>query len=180
MSVPASDRFGRARRDGDVSWTAGRIRLTILVLLTAALTAVAGEAAGGLAWPLRGTLAYLAAVVVALFRPGFILAQLVVGQILVVSVLLAPGGPGLGRVIPVMALVVATAEVLGLAARARVPMDLDPRAGLRRAGMAALVGGSAFAVVGSAQAIPGPSGITATALAAAGCVLLAFGLTRSA
>jgi hypothetical protein len=69
--------------------------------------------------------------------------------------------------------VVLTAELTGVVARLAMPIERDPGDDLRVTPLLAVVGGGVFGAVVLIAALPGPSGLAATALAAGACVALA-------
>lgn len=150
-----------------------RRRLGALAMLTATLTAAAGATLGGSGGHLYGAGAYLVIAVAALFSPAAIAGQVIVGQVLVGSVLLAREGPGLLPLLPMVAGVVVTAELLAVVARVDTPLERDPAGDLHRAGRAAVVGGGVFGVVMLVGELPGPTGLAALALASGACVAVA-------
>lgn len=161
-------------------WWPARRRAAVLAVLSAAATGATAGALGGSAWHLFGGAGYVALAAWALFAPAAISAQVIGGQVLAGSVLLAPGGPAPLLVLPLVAAVVITAELLGVVARLELPIRRAGGEDLRRAAVAAAIGGAAYGAVVLAAALPGPSGLTGIALASAACVVLAVVLVRSA
>jgi hypothetical protein len=143
-----------------------------LAILIASGTAAAG-AWGGSGWHLYGAGAYVAVTVLALFAPAAITLQVIGGQVLIAGLLFAPGDASPLLLVPLVIAVVATAELLALVARLRTSVDRDPRPDLRRAGIGALLAGSAFGIVVTVGALPGPAGLLSVALASIACVMLA-------
>ena len=104
--------------------------------------------------------------------------QVIVGQLLCVGLLLASPRPSLLLISLVMAGVVVTSELVGGAARLAMPMARERRGHWRNAGVGGAVAAVAFVAIAAAGRLSGPTGILATALAAAGCVALAMALVR--
>lgn len=158
----------------------GRRKAAGLAVLAAVLTGAAAAATGASMAAVYGAGVYLALTGAVLLRPAALAAQVVVGQLLVAAVLLDPGGPPPVTLLPVVAGVVATAELLALAARLDGPFPRDAGAGLREAALATLVGSAAYGAVALLGALPGPSGLAAVALASGACLALALVLVRAA
>lgn len=160
------------------SWWPARRHTAALAVLTASLAGAAGAALGTSDGYLYGAAIYVAVTVVALFVPAGITAQVVGGQVLVGSLLLGQAGVRPLLLLPLVAGVVVTAELLGVAARLATLVERDPRDDLQRAGIATLVGAGAFGVAAMAGGLPGPSGLLAVALASGACAVLAAVLVR--
>lgn len=162
------------------TWRPARRRLAAIAVLTSVLTGAAGAALGLSDSHAYLAGAYVAITVVALFHPAAITGQVIGGQLLAGSVLL--GQDGLARLwlVPVVASVVATAELLAIVARLDTPLEPDVGDDLRRAEHAAVIGGGVFGAVVLLGGLPGPTGLAAIALAAGACVALAILLARSA
>lgn len=150
-----------------------RLRLIVLALLVAAGTGVVGLSLGATTGHAWGAAGYLALVGFAVLAPGAIWAQVLAGQILIGSLLLGPGASPWWMLVPLLASVVATAELLGIAARLDSVVPRAPAADLRRAGRATLIAGLVFGFVAVAESLPGPGGLVAVALASAACVAVA-------
>lgn len=159
-------------------WWPERRRAAVLALVSAVATGATAGALGGPGWHLYGGAAYVVLVGLALLAPAAITAQVIGGQLLVGSVLLAPDGPAPLYVLPLVATVVLTAELLGVAARLDLPFRRAAGEDLRRTAVAAVIGGAAYAVVVLAAALPGPSGLMGIGLASAACILLAVVVVR--
>lgn len=156
------------------TWSAARLRLAGLALLLATLTAAGAATLGGIDSLGRLAIAYVAVVAIALRVPGLIVAQVLGGQALAAAVL-----PGAGRadsllIVPLIAGVVATAELLASVARLDAPLRRPSPIDLRRPVFATLLAAAVFAIVLLARRLPGPGGSQAVALAAAACVILAL------
>ena len=150
-----------------------RRRLIGAALVTAVATGVVTVslgATGNHAWAAAG---YLAVVGFAVLAPGAIWAQVIAGQALVGGLLLGPAGRPWWLLLPLVASVVATAEILAVVARLDSVVPRAPADDLRRAGRATLVGSLVFAVVAFAGALPGPGGLFAVALASGACAAVA-------
>ena len=86
---------------------------------------------------------------------------------------MGPDGLAPSMLVPAIAGVVATAELLAVVARLDTQLERDPGDYLSRTAVAALVGGGVFGAVGLLSGIPGPTGLVAVGLASGACVLLA-------
>lgn len=157
---------------------ASRRRLGSLALLCATLTGAAVAGLGGSVPQLYGGLVYLGIAAVSLRAPGAIATQVVVGQLLVASLLVGPGAPHPLLALPLVAGVVATAELLGGLHRLDKPLEREAGGDLRGIGTAVAVAGSAYGAVALLGAIPGPTGLLAVALASAACVGMALLFAR--
>lgn len=178
MSGARGSRTGWWAALGD--WSVDRVRLAALALAaslaTGALLAVVDPGGG---FGSRGLL-YAGVTSLALFLPAGVAAQVVLGQILIAALLIGGEGIDVVLLLPAMAGVVATAELLAVVARLDTPVRREAGGALRRAGSAAALGGGVFVGVGLAGAIPGPAGLLAVLLASGACVLLAARLARGA
>lgn len=161
-----------------MSWKPDRTGVAVLALLTAALTGAAGAALGGTTEHLYGAGAYLAIAGVAVFSPGALVVQVIAGQMLAGSVLVGPEGAGLLAVVPLVAGVVITAELLGVTARIIDTPERHPGEELRRVGVTALLGGGVFGVVAVLGRLPGPGGLLGAGLAGGALVLVAMLLAK--
>jgi len=161
-------------------WRPARLRVAAMAVLTAALTAAAAAALGGTERHVLGAGVYLVFAVAALFAPGAIVAQVLGGQLLAASLLLAADGPPPLVLVPLVAAVVLTAELLALVARLDTPVERNVGHDLRRVGLAGVLGGGAFGAVAVAAGLPGPTGLAAVALSAGACVAIAVVLARIA
>lgn len=159
-------------------------RVAAGAVLTTLLTGAAAAVLGASAWHVYGAVAYIGVAILALFSPNAIIAQVIGGQLLAGSLLLASdGAPG---AIPIMMIViglVATAELLAIAARLAIPIERDARDDLRRAAIAAAIAGGVFGVMLLVGRLPGPTGlptgILAIGVAAGACVVLAIAFVSS-
>jgi hypothetical protein len=162
------------------TWWASRLRLAAWALAaslaTGALLAAVDPAVG---FGPRGPL-YVGVTGLALFFPAAIAAQVVLGQVLIASLVIGGEGVDLILLVPAMAGVVATAELLAVVARLDAPVRREAEGALRGAGSAAALGGGVFCVVALTGAIPGPAGLLAVLLAAGACIVLAAQLVRRA
>jgi hypothetical protein len=149
-----------------------------MAVLTATGTGAVAAALGGTGSHVWGAGAYVAVSGIALFSPGAIAAQVILGQVLAGSLLLAPDGPAPLLLLPLVVGVVVTAELLGCSSGADVPVPALSAGALRRVGGTAVLGGGAFGTVVWIGGLSGPTGIEALALAAAACVALAGLLAR--
>lgn len=163
------------------TWRRARRRTAAAAVLTAILTGAAGVALGASSLHVYIAGAYVVITVAALFFPAAIAVQVIGGQVLVGSVLLGQDGLAhLLLLLPVVAGVVATAELLAVVARLDTPLERDPGAGLHRVGLAAAIGGAVFAAVVLLGELPGPTGLVAIVLASGACVMLAVLLVKRA
>ena len=150
-----------------------RTRLIAAALLLAVATGVVALSLGATPNHAWGAFGYVAVVGFAVLAPGAIWAQVLAGQLLAGGLLLGPQALPWWIVAPIVASVIATAEMLGVVARLDSVVPRDPTDDLRRAGQATVVGGAVFAVVAFAGVLPGPPGILAVALASAASVAVA-------
>jgi hypothetical protein len=154
------------------TWRPARQGLAVAGLLVAALTSVFLVWLGETGWHVLGAWTYLMIAALAVLSPAGIAVQVVWGQALVGSLLVAPGGPSALWLGPGVAGVILTAELLAAVARMDTPIESDPRDDLPRAVTAALIGVAVFGAVTLAGAIPGPTGLAAIVLAAGACAVL--------
>lgn len=159
-----------------MSWRTDARRIASIALFTAAVTGAASAVIGASAWHVLGAFGYIAAAAVALLAPGALVVQVVGGLMLVGSLLLDRDWPTALLVLPLVAAVVVTAELIAFAARLSTPFDRSPGHDLRRAGIAAVIAGAVYGIVVLAGTLPGPTGVMAIALGSAACALLALGL----
>lgn len=162
------------------TWWPARRRLAALVVLVAALTGAAGAALGASEGHVYGAGVYVVVAVVALFSSAGITAQVIAGQVLAGSLLPGLDGAAVLMLLPMVAGVVLTAELLGVVARLDTPLERDPTRDLQGAALATVIGGGVFAAVVLAGDLPGPTGLTAIALASGACGLLAILLVKKA
>jgi len=152
----------------------GRARLAAIAVAVAAVTAVTGAALGGTADHAILAVALLASTIAALRSPSWIAVQVVAGQLLAARLLLGTVGITTLHVLPLVAGVIATAELLAAVGRLDSPVELIGGGELRRAAVAAGLGAAVFAAVALTGSLPGPSGLAAVAIASAACVALAI------
>jgi hypothetical protein len=162
------------------TWWPARRRFAAMAVVTATLTGVGGALLAGSGWQDRLAAVYVLLAVVALFSPAAIAVQVIAGQVLLGSLLVAREGLAPSFLLPVVAGVVVTAELLATVARLDAPVEGDSRKDLRRAGLAAVVGCSAYSVVALVGGVRGPTGVVAVTLASAACVVLAGTLVGKA
>ena len=103
---------------------------------------------------------------------------LIGGQVLVGSLLLGSGAATPLVLMPAVAGVVVTSELLAVVARLDMQLERDSGDGVPSGGLAAVIGGCVFGVVVLASAFPGPTGLVAVVLASGACVVLATLLVR--
>jgi hypothetical protein len=162
-----------------ITWWPTRRRLAVIAVGTAVLTGAAAAWLGGAAWHVDYAAVYVAVALSALLSPAAITLQVIAGQVLAASVLLRPDGPAPPLLlVPVVAGVVLTAELLGLVARLDTPLRPRPAPELPRMGLSALIGGGVYAAVSLAGGLSGPTGLLAVALGGGACVVLAVVLAR--
>ena len=161
------------------TWWPARQRLAVLAILSASLTAAFVVRSAEAPWAGEGAVVYLMVSALAVFFPAAIAAQVIGGQLLLGALLLAPNGPGYLILVPAVATVIVTAELLAAVARMDTPTGGDPGDALPRTGVAALVGGGVFLAVGLLSALPGPRGLIALVVASGACVLAAFPLAAT-
>jgi len=134
-------------------------------------------------WHVAGAAVYVALAVLALRSPNALTALVAGGLLLSGSLLIADDGPNLFAVLIMLMSVVATAEMLGVAALLATPVERDARNDLRRAAIAVTIAGAAFGVMMLVSVLPVRSvlwsGIPAIAIASGACVLLAIVLVSS-
>jgi hypothetical protein len=161
------------------TWRPARQRLAAIAVLTAAITGAAAAALG--ATGIFGAGAYVVIAVAALFSPAAIVVQVIYGQLLAGSVLLAQDGPAPLLLLPVVVSVVVTAELLALVGRLGTPKGRDPGGDdLHRVGVAAVIGGVVFGAVVLVRGLPGPTGLVAIGVASAALFALAILLVGNA
>ena len=157
-----------------ISGSPARQRLILIVVFLATLTGAAGAALGASGGHAFGAAAYVASALVAVFVPAAIAIQVVGGQVLVGTLLLGQAGPAPLLLLPLVAAIVVTAELLAVVARLNTPLERDPRDDLRRAAASAAIGAGVFGMVVLAGVLPGPTGLVGIALASAACIALAI------
>jgi hypothetical protein len=186
--APGSGDQGVASALAVLTWWPARQRVAAAAVLLALLTAAAAVGLGDPTLiggvPLRGlptfgAVTYVATVVLALFVPGAMIAQVAIGMALAGSMLLSQSLSPLG-LLPLVAGVVATAELLGVAARLDTPGERNPRGELRRAAGATGIAAAVYAVVLLVGGVPGPAGLLAIVVASGTCAGIAFLLLRHA
>jgi hypothetical protein len=158
-------------------WGPARKRAAMTAITMATVTAALGAALGGSAGYLVSAVAAVCIALVALFRPTWIAVQVLFGQAMAAKLLVAPNGSPL-RVLPIVAGVIATAELLSAVARLDAPGERDAPGALRSAGIAAALGATVFLAVALVDMLPGPTGLLAIGIASAACVVLAILLVR--
>lgn len=155
-----------------------RRRIAGLAFVSALATVFAASAMGTsptLAW-LGGI--YLGLTAAAIGAPTVIVAQVALGQVIAASLLVAGDGSPVLLLVPIIAGVIATAELLAITARMASPLDYRPGRDLRRAAAAVLIGAVVFTGVSAVRGAPGPTGLAAIGLASAACIGIALLLVR--
>ena len=117
---------------------------------------------------------------IALLLPAGVAFQVITGQALVAGLLLAENGPASVLLVPVVAGVVVTAELLADVARLDTPLRRDLTGAAASAGRAAVVAGGVFGAVMPVGGLPGPTGVLAVVVASGACVLMAARLLSDA
>lgn len=158
-------------------WWPARRRLAALAVATAMLTAAASVMLGG---PGRYgfEVAYVGIAVVATFLPAAITLQVIVGQLLLARLLVEGSGGAALTLVPLMAGIVVTAELLAVVARLDMPLERDPRGVYTEVGLAAVVAGGVFCLVLAVGDLPGPGGLVAICVGSGACVVLATLMPR--
>lgn len=159
-------------------WPVARARVAGLAMFVAVLTATGMGALAAYGWQALGAVAYVGAAFVALAVPGAIGVGVVGGVALAGSLMLGPWAVGPLALLPVVAGIVATAELLALVGRLDTPVPRDAGGELRRAGWATLIAAAAYGVVAVVGAVPGPTGLLAVGVAAVGGAGVAVLLLR--
>jgi hypothetical protein len=160
-------------------WPPARRRVAALAVLVAVLTGTGMAALAAHGWQVLGAAAYVGAAAAGLVVPGAIGVAVVGGVGLAGSLMLGPWAVGPLVLLPVVAGVVATAELLALAGRLDTPVERNPGAELRQAGLATAMAAAVYGVVAVVGAVPGPTGFLAVVVAAAGGVGVAALLMRA-
>jgi hypothetical protein len=153
-------------------WTPARLRLAVLAVASAAVTATLAATVGGTADYVYGAVACLASVVAALFVPAWIVGQVVVALTVAGAIVMEGTDPLL--LLPIVTTIIVTTELLAATARLDSPVVTTPRGTLRRIAFSAIAGASVFAIVALVGRLPVPAGLPAIGLAAAACVVLAI------
>jgi hypothetical protein len=160
-------------------WPPVRRRVAALAVLVALLTGTGMAALAAYGWQVLGAAAYVVVAALGLVVPGAIGMGVVGGVALAGSLIIGPWAIGPLLLLPVVAGVAATAELLALAGRLDTPVARDAGAELRRAGLATAVAAAAYGVVAVVGAVPGPTGFLAVVLAAAAGAGVAVLLMRA-
>jgi hypothetical protein len=140
----------------------------------AVLTAVTAVGRGGEPWIAT---VYAAVVAFGIGSAGALAVQAVIGVVLVAALLVAPEVTP-WSLAPLVAAVVATSELLAVASRLDSPIARDASDLLVRAGGAAVLAAAIFVAVATVARLPGPLGLTATALASTAVLIAALALLR--
>lgn len=162
------------------TWWPPRRRLALLaVLLAMATSFTAAALAEGNGLYIRAAQLYALLGVAALVWPALVTVQVVWAQLLMAALLVWGHVPAI-YLVPVVAGVVATAELLTTVARLDTPMERDPHDAVTRMGVAAAVAAGVFTAVGLAASLPGPTGLLAVVIASAALAWVATLLVRRA
>ncbi len=168
MSLQVSQRTRRLGQRG----------LAGLAVLSAACTGAMMGSLGGPGFLQLGAVSYLLVTGVALITPAAITVQVVWALALIGRFLLGPIGATPLLLLPSVAGIIFTAELLAIVARMDTPFHNDPRDDLPRAVVSAGIGGAAFGVVFLLSGLRGPTGLIAVLLASFACILLAVLLVK--
>jgi hypothetical protein len=154
--------------------------MALLAVLSAIFTGALAAVLGGTEGYGDGAVVYVLVAVGALFSPAAITLQVIGGQALVGGLLLGPNPPDLLLLLPLLAGVVATAELLALVARLDTALERDAGGEFEEIGLSALAAGLVFgAVLLTGALLPGPGGILAVVVGAGATVVLSLLLVRS-
>src|SRR5690606_7235927 len=126
------------KRGSEMTTLHRRTTVAALAVVTAALTSAGAAALGNAPPHALGGIIYFGVVVGALLQPGALTAQVIAGQLLAGSLLLSPEPPSLLRLAPIVAGVIATAELLALAHRMNTSFAPATTGAPRRIGGAVL------------------------------------------
>lgn len=148
----------------------------IAAIATACATGSTAALIGGTMIHRYAAVSYMAIVAAAIITPRAIAPQLIAGQLLA-ALALATGTPLLG-LLPVIAGIIITTELLGLVARLDTPLGGLITPGLGRIVLVVFIGAAVFAAVSILGPLPGPAGFLAVALASATCFGLGLLLVR--
>lgn len=146
-----------------------RARVGAATLAAGVLTGLSAAGLGATTNHVWGAAGYVGLVAFSLLAPASLWAQVVAGQIMAGALLLGADATPWWLVLPVVAGVVATAELASIAARLDVVVPRPPSTDLRGAFRSVLVAAVAFATVALAAGLPGPAGFLAVALASLAC-----------
>ncbi|MGI9628244.1 MAG: hypothetical protein ACR2QM_15530 [Longimicrobiales bacterium] len=142
-------------------------------VVVAALTGLTGALLGATGGFMFGAVALVMLSVLALPYPFLITGQLIAGSTLAAAILLSEPAEPIS-VLPLVAGIVATAELLALAARRRTAQSRGFGDEVRRLAVAILIAEGVFGAVLWLGGLPGPTGLLAIVLASGACVALSF------
>ncbi|MEQ9569883.1 MAG: hypothetical protein RLN75_06805 [Longimicrobiales bacterium] len=157
------------------TWWPSRRLAAAVAVATVVGTALGAVGPGAVPWLAA---LYVAVAVFGLGSPAAIPVQVVAGVSLVAGLLVRSGGESALALAPLVAGVVATAELLAVVARLDAPIERPAGDLLLRAGGSAALAGGLYAGVLLAGAMPGPEGLAAVALGSGGALLAALVLVR--
>lgn len=155
------------------AWWPARRLAAALAVATALVVALAAVGQGAAPWYAA---VYVAVAVFGLGSPGALPVQVVAGVSMVAGLLVAGASPL--ALAPLVAGVVATAELLAVTARLDAPMERPAGDLLLRAGAHAAAAGALYALVLAVGRLPGPSGLAAVALGSGAALVAALLLVR--
>jgi hypothetical protein len=153
-------------------WPPARQGLVAATLVAGALTATGVVAAGAGGWSTTAAVAFVVTVMWAVADPRSLGAAVVAGALACAAVLI-DARDTVVAVVPLVAGVVATAELAAAAGRVGMVVLRDPVPEVRRVGLAVAIALVTSGSVVAASSLPGPDGLVATAVGAAGAALLA-------
>lgn len=166
--------------NGPSAWTGSRAVVGIGGLAASAAAVWLGARIGSSAWPAGWGLGYLGLGLLVLLAPRFLALHLGVGVAALALCLVQADSPGLVGIAPVLVLVVAAAELLGVAGRlgeARRPLAAEVLRSTLAVGVSGLAFAGAVWVRGASLGAYG-NGFAGLVLATAGCVVVGYGLYR--
>jgi hypothetical protein len=160
----------------ETRWGPQRRRLAAAALATTAATVSVSIALGG---SLQYAAVWCALAITALVFPSWITGHVLGGLAIAASHLLGAAEPPL-FLLPIVAGIIASTELLAATARLDSPVAREPRGEVSRSAVAAAIGATVYGLVAFSSGLPGPPGIAGVGLAAAACLALAIVLVRSA
>ncbi len=159
-------------------WGRGRQGVAVGALISAVATAGAVAVLTSSSSGVLGAAIYVFVVTVALMVPAAVAAQVLYGQLMIVSLLMRAEPVGVLLLLPLTAGVIVTAELLAAVAWLDTPIRKEAPQALPDAALSGLVGAGVFGAVAVVGGLPGPTGLGAVALAAGACVVLAGVMLR--
>jgi len=159
-------------------WSPLRLRLALLAVATAVLTSLFMMAVDGPGSIGFGVVGYLVVTAVAIFAPAALTLQVLGGQGLALLLLLGPEGVDPLVLMPAIAGVVVTAELLAAVARLDSPVPRELEGTAREVGLAAGLAAGVFGALALVAFLPGISGLLPVAVASAALFALALRMVR--